>query len=132
MTLVDANVLLDVFTDDPVWADKSEAALLDALSEGPVGINPIIFAEISIGFSSEETLRSLLDDMEISCWNLPYSAAFPAGKAFLQYRKNKGLKRSPLPDFYIGAHAQTGGYTILTRDTARYKTYFPTIKLKHP
>jgi len=132
VTLLDANVLLDLFTDDLCWADRSEAALLKASSLGPIGINPIIFAEISIGFSSESDLNAVLEDLGVERWLLPYEAAFPAATAFQRYRKQQGLRRSPLPDFYIGAHAMVKNCTLLTRDTSRYQTYFPSVDLIHP
>ncbi len=132
MTLLDANVLLDLFTNDPCWADRSEAALLEASSTGPIGINPIIFAEISYGFSSESVLNRVLDDLDVERWILPYEAAFPAATAFQRYRKQKGLRRSPLPDFYIGAHAMVKNCKLLTRDMTRYQTYFPSVDLIHP
>ncbi|MCC5849000.1 MAG: type II toxin-antitoxin system VapC family toxin [Verrucomicrobia bacterium] len=132
MTLLDANVLLDIFTDDPSWADRSEEMLLEAMQTGSVGINPIIYAEISYGFSTESQLDRALTELGVERWLLPYEAAFPAANAYQRYRKQKGLRRSPLPDFYIGAHAMVKGCKLMTRDVARYKTYFPTVELIHP
>ena len=132
MTLLDANVLLDIFTDDPVWAEASERAILEASQAGAIGINPIVYAEISYGFSTEALLNRVLKDIGLECWPLPYEAAYPAAHAYQRYKKQKGLRRSPLPDFYIGAHAMVNGYKLLTRDTARYLTYFPSVVLIHP
>lgn len=132
MTLLDANVLLDIFTADPLWAVRSEDLLLTAIEKGPVGINPIIYAEISYGFSSEVLLDRALAELGVERWPLPYEAAFPAANAYQRYRKQKGTRRSPLPDFYIGAHAMVRGCALVTRDVARYKTYFPTVELMYP
>lgn len=130
--LVDANVLIDLFTNDPEWADWSESALAEALEKGGVVINPIVYAEVSIAFSSNVPLDAALERLRVQRSDLPYEAAFLAGKAFLKYRKRGGLKRSPLPDFYIGAHAQNEAIALLTRDPSRYRTYFPQLKLICP
>lgn len=132
MVLVDANVLIDIFTNDNVWADWSEQALADAAASDEIAINPIIYSEISIAFKTAEPLDDALHQLGINLVELPYSAAFIAGKAFIQYRKKGGLKRSPLPDFYIGAHAQHEDLLLLTRDTKRYRTYFPKVTLLAP
>jgi predicted nucleic acid-binding protein len=132
MVLVDANVLIDIFTNDKDWADWSEQAIADAAASNEIAINPIIYAEISIAFNTPQPLDDALHQLGINLVALPYPAAFIAGKAFIQYRKKGGLKRSPLPDFYIGAHAQHEGMLILTRDTTRYRTYFPKVSLKAP
>lgn len=129
--LVDANVLLDIITSDPEWFDWSAAALKQ-LSGAKLAINPIIYAELAAGFLSERDLEEFIAPSGLVRLDLPYACAFRAGKAFLQYRKNGGPRRSPLPDFYIGAHALLEGMTLLTRDEARYRTYFPGIRLKHP
>lgn len=130
--LIDANVLIDVFTDDPDWVDWSVQALEEVATGGQVFINPIIYAEVSIAFKSVKRLDTALDKLGIERAELPYPAAFLAGKAFLKYRQRGGKKRSPLPDFYVGAHAQQAGLTILTRDENRYRTYFPKVKLIYP
>lgn len=131
MILVDANVLLDVFTSDPVWFEWSSGQLVANASEN-LAINPLIYAEISAGYPDEATLEEQLSGWKIERLSLPYAAAFPAGKAFLAYRKRGGTKRSPLPDFYIGSHALTSGLTLLTRDATRYRTYFPQLNMIAP
>lgn len=130
-TLVDSNVLLDVFTDDPQWGDWSEGRLADALDRGPTLINPIVYAEISIGFERVEELERALPE-EIAREALPWEAAFLAGKCFLEYRRRGGKRRSPLPDFYIGAHAAVTGRALLTRDPARYRSLLPGLPLISP
>jgi len=132
MVLVDANILIDLFTNDPDWADWSEQALADAASHGEVLINPVIYAEVSIAFKNARRLDKALEDLEIGRSVLPYAAGFLAGKAFMEYRKRGGLKRSPLPDFYIGAHALHDGLKLLTRDPTRYRTYFPAVEVISP
>ena len=132
MVLVDANVLIDIFTNDKVWADWSEQALADAAATDEIAINPIIYSEISIAFKTAEPLNDALHQLGVNLVELPYPAAFIAGKAFIQYRQKGGLKRSPLPDFYIGAHAQYEGLHLLTRDTKRYRTYFSQVALIAP
>ena len=129
--LVDSNVLLDLFTDDPMWASWSEARLAEAFEDGPVVINPIVYAEISVAFDRIETLDAALP-LELTREGLPWEAAFLAGKCFLAYRRRGGGRRSPLPDFYIGAHAAVTGRTLLTRDTARYHTMLPSLALITP
>lgn len=132
MVLVDTNVLLDIFTDDEAWRSWSEQAVRDALVDEAAGINPIIYAEASLGFSDPGILDRHLDDLTLARLPLPYQAAFPAGRAFLRYRRAGGERSAPLPDFYIGAHAQTQGLTLLTRDANRYRTYFPSVPLITP
>jgi predicted nucleic acid-binding protein len=132
MVLIDANILIDLFTNDPTWADWSEEALAEAATGGEVFINPIIYAEISIAFKDPAPLDRALEQLGIGQMELPYPAAFLAGKAFLKYRKQGVLKRSPLPDFYIGAHAQQERLKLLTRDPKRYQTYFPQVELICP
>lgn len=131
-TLADSNVLLDVFSNDPDWSDWSSATLAAALQDGPVVINPLIYAELSIRFPSQDLLDSAIDALGIQRADLPYDAAFVAGDAFVTYRRNGGTRRSPLPDFYIGAHALVQGYALLTRDRQRYTTYFPKLELITP
>ena len=130
--VVDSNVLLDVVTDDPTWATWSSAALERTADEAILVINALIYAELSIGFTSIEALEDALPRDLCRREHLPYEAAFLAGKAFLRYRKAGGARRSPLPDFYIGAHAAVAGYRLLTRDGTRYRTYFPTLELIAP
>ena len=132
VTLVDSCVLLDVATADPRWADWSELALTRALDAGRVVVNPIVYAEVSIGFDTVEELDRVLSPGDYAREQLPYEAGFLAGKAFLAYRRRGGQKRSPLPDFYIGAHAAVRSYHLLTRDTARFRTYFPRLRLIAP
>jgi predicted nucleic acid-binding protein len=130
--LVDSNVLLDVATNDPDWSDWSGRALERAADEAILVINPLVYAEVSIGFSVIEDLEAALPGDLYRREALPYEAGFLAGKCFLRYRQRGGLKRSPLPDFYIGAHAAVAGYRLLTRDATRYRTYFPTLVLIAP
>lgn len=130
--LVDSNVILDIFLDDPDWADWSESRLLEFSSMTKLWINPMIYAEVSIGFEKIETLESALYHAGFHLLDIPKEALFLAGKAFLAYRKNKGMKRSPLPDFYIGAQAAVLNMDLLTRDPSRYRTYFPTVRLISP
>ena len=132
VTLVDSSVILDIVTDDPAWAAWSADALTEARDTGALVINPIVYAEVSAGFDRIEDLDGSLPTEDFQREALPYEAAFLAGKAFLAYRRRGGQKRSPLPDFYIGAHAAVRRYRLLTRDTARYRTYFPTIGLTAP
>lgn len=130
-TIVDSNVLLDLFTEDPRWCEWSERRLADAFDRGPTLINPIVYAEISISFDRVEELeRTLPPELEREA--LPWEAAFLAGKCFLGYRRRGGERRSPLPDFYIGAHAAVTGRALLTRDPARYRASFPRLELISP
>ncbi|MEU5155036.1 type II toxin-antitoxin system VapC family toxin [Glycomyces sp. NPDC021274] len=131
-TLVDSNIWLDLFGDDQKWADWSERALAKCYEAGPLCINPIIFAEVSVRFDAVEPLEALMPEEQAVREPLPYEAAFLAGKAFAIYRKRGGTKRSPIPDFYIGAHAAVRGYRLLTRDTARFTTYFPKLDVIGP
>ncbi len=130
--LVDSNVILDVLTEDPHWFDWSATQLAACAETGTLLINPIIYAEISIGFQYQSELDAVLPPAFFQREALPYSAAFLAGKAFLRYRQSGGARRSPLPDFYIGAHAMVCGYTLLSRDVTRYQTYFPELNLIVP
>ena len=130
--LVDSNVILDVFEDDAAWADWSEATLNHYSASHSLYINPVIYAEISIGFQRIEELENALSAGGFHFIPMPKEALFLAGKVFLQYRKRNGPKVSPLPDFFIGAHAAVTGLILLTRDEARMKTYFPTVKLITP
>lgn len=130
--LVDSNILLDVFLDDPDWANWSEIQLEQLSSSYPLYINPVIYAEVSIGFDKIEIFESTLAGCGIRMQNIPREALFLAGKVFLQYRKRKGIKIAPLPDFFIGAHAAVEKFTLLSRDVVRYRSYFPTVKLISP
>ena len=132
MYMVDTNVLLDIVTDDVRWRSWSEQAICDALQAGTVGINPIIYAETSLAFADTETLDRHLDTLMLARLPLPYGAAFRAGRAYIRYRRAGGTRSSPLPDFYIGAHAETEGLTLLTRDIGRYRTCFPSLNLVTP
>ena len=131
-TLVDACVILDLTTNDPKWADWSEEAIAQAADEGPLVINPIVYAEVSVDFTSIEELDEVLDDADLRRESLPFDAGFLAGKAYLTYRRRGGTRRSPLADFYIGAHAAVAGHRLLTRDATRYSIYFPTVPLLTP
>lgn len=130
--LIDSCVLLDVMTNDQHWAEWSADRITEALDSGRVVINPIIYAEVSVGYDKVEELDYLLPADEFEREALPFRAGFLAGKAYLRYRRNGGEKRSPMPDFYIGAHAAVSGYRLLTRDVARYRGYFPTVGLISP
>ena len=130
--LVDSNVILDIAYEDPEWRAWSEAAVEQAGEEAVLVINPIIYAEVSIGYARIEHVEAVLPPNRFRREMLPYEAAFLAGKSFLRYRRQGGLRRSPLPDFYIGAHAAVCGYRLLTRDVARYRTYFPRVPLIAP
>ncbi len=130
--LVDANVLLDVLTDDPQWFDWSAAQLDACAAKAELCINPIVYAEVSVGFARIEDLDHALPPGAFTRLELPWEAGFLAGKAFLQYRRAKGARPSPLPDFYIGAHAAIEGMALLTRDAKRYRTYYPTLEIFSP
>ncbi len=131
-TLVDSNVLIDVLSDDSTWAAWSSDALRTVGSEGPLVINEVIYAEVSHRYTRKETLDRELPEAEFMREHTPWSAAFLVGKAFVDYRRRGGLRRSPLPDFFIGAHAAVAGFRLLTRDPARYRAYFPTVELVAP
>ena len=131
-TLVDTNVLLDVITEDPEWADWSSEALTRLGDESTLAINPIIYAEVSIHLRTIEEMDDVVPDRHFRRLDLPYEAAFLAGKAFLAYRRRGGVKTMPLADFYIGAHAAVSEMRLLTRDARRYRTYFPTVSLIAP
>lgn len=130
--LIDSNVLLDVLEDDPRWFEWSSGALASAADQGILVINPVIYAEVSIGFEGIEELERLLPREVFIRSALPWEAAFMAGKCFLQYRRAGGSRRSPLPDFFIGAHAAVEQLTLVTRDVTRYRSYFPTLSLVAP
>lgn len=130
--LVDSNVLLDVLTGDPEWGEWSEAALAKCADFATLVVNPIVYAEVSIGFERIEELEDALPPELLRREPLPWEAGFLAGKCFVAYRRRGGLGRAPLPDFYIGAHAAVCGYRLLTRDARRYRTYFPSLPLIAP
>lgn len=130
--LVDSNVILDIVTLDPVWNAWSANALAVCAEDYALVINPVIYSEVSVGFASIEEMGDAVPQSDFEYAQLPWEAAFLAGKCFLQYRKNGGLKRSPLPDFFIGAHAAVNKMSLLTRDSSRYRTYFPTLRLICP
>jgi predicted nucleic acid-binding protein len=130
--LVDSNVLLDIFTEDDRWQSWSSAALEEAADKSRLVINPIIYGEVSVRFDRVEELEDALPVSAFVREPIPYEAAFLAGKAFVRYRRRSGAKTSPLPDFYIGAHAAIRGYRLLTRDASRYRTYFPRLALIAP
>ncbi len=131
-TLVDSNVILDIMTEDPTWEDWSANALADAAETGPLYINPIVYSEVSIRFTTVEALDEALPHQDYRREPIPWPAAFLAGKVFLDYRRNKGTKATTLPDFFIGAHAAIADLKLLTRDVGRYRTYFPTVTLIAP
>lgn len=133
MVLVDTNVLLDISTKDPVWFSWSSAQLEPLINTGEAAINPIIYAELAPAyFSASELDANLVSPADFHRLALPYAAAFPAARAFAAYRKGGGTRTSPLPDFFIGAHAEVENLTILTRDPAQYRTHFPKVKLICP
>jgi hypothetical protein len=130
--LVDSSVILDIVTEDENWFAWSAETLADCARSNILAVNPIIYAEVSIGFEKMEELDAALPLTYFRRRPLPWEAAFLAGKCFLDYRRKGGRKKSPLPDFYIGAHAEVGGMTLLTRDAARYHTYFPALRIIAP
>lgn len=130
--LVDANVLLDVMTEDARWYAWSADALAYAADRHRLVINPIVYAEVSVRYSRIEDLEAALPRTMFEREALPYEAAFLAGKSFVTYRRKGGTKRSPLPDFFIGAHAAVAGYSLMTRDATRYRSYFPKLSLIAP
>lgn len=131
-TLIDSNVLLDVITEDETWFEWSSQALTRAADSGPLVINPVIYAEVSVRFSRIEDLDDAIPPSDYGRLALPWEASFLAGKVFLAYRRNKGTKSSTLPDFFIGAHAAVADLALLTRDASRYRTYFPTVRIAAP
>lgn len=131
-TLVDTNVIIDVAAGDAAWSSWSREALQNVIDSGPIVINQIIFAELSVGYQSREELDALLAADLYEREDLPWAAGFMAGRCFVDYRRRGGTRRSPLPDFYIGAHALIRGYRLLTRDPRRYRSYFPGLQLICP
>ncbi len=130
--LVDSSVLLDVLTEDAEWFQWSAEALETQAESSVLAINPIIYAEVSIRFKRIEDMEDALPPDLFQRAHLPWEAAFLAGKCFVRYRRKGGVRRSPLPDFYIGAHAAVCGWKLLTRDAGPYKTYFPSLALVSP
>jgi len=130
--LVDSNVLLDIGTNDPNWSEWSGKALMECAEHAPLIINPIIYAEVSIGYTTIEALDAALPTAIYQREALPWEAGFLAGKCFLLYRRRGGPRNSALPDFHIGAHAAVGGLALLTRDTERYRSYFPKLAILSP
>ncbi len=132
MVLVDTNVLVDVLQDDPQWANWSIGQLRAQAIVHRLAINPIIYAEISLSFSTIEGLDRAVSTLELELREIPRPALFLAAKAFVQYRRRGGRKPQPLPDFFIGAHAAVEGWPLLTRDASRFRTYFPTLQVIAP
>jgi predicted nucleic acid-binding protein len=132
VVLVDANVLLDVLVEDPTWAGRSGAALARVATNARLAINPIVYAEVSVSFDRVEDVDDAFPHEQYERLALPWAAAFLAGKCFVRYRRAGGPRRSPLPDFYIGAHAAVEGMPLLTRDPRRYRTYLPRLELITP
>lgn len=131
-TLVDSNVLIDVISRDPRWKRWSEDALVATSETGELAINAVVYAEVSIGFERIESCEAVLGSLHLGRLPIPWPAAFLAGKAFAEYRRRGGARLSPLPDFFIGAHAAVAGMRLLTRDAGRYRTYFPRLELICP
>lgn len=132
MVLVDTNVLLDLVTADPVWADWSVAELEAAALAGPLAINDVIYAELSVRYPDIAHLDAMIAAAALEHMPIPKEALFLAGKAFQAYRKAGGSRTGVLPDFFIGAHAAVAGWTLITRDAGRYRTYFPSLDLRTP
>jgi predicted nucleic acid-binding protein len=130
-TIVDSSVLLDVFTDDERWGDWSAAALARAFDEGPVIINPLVYAELSVGFDRIEDLDAALP-ARVEREALPWEASFLVGRCFLAYRRGGGARCSPLPDFYVAAHAAITGRALLTRDRPRHARFLPALRVISP
>lgn len=132
MTLIDTNVLLDLVTDDPEWADWSIAQLETASIEGPLLVNDVIYAELAVRYDRIEALEAFIEEAGLEMAPMPKAALFLAGKVFTQYRKAGGSRTGVLPDFFIGAHAAVQQLPLLTRDVGRYRSYFPSLKLISP
>lgn len=130
--LVDSNVLIDLLQEDAAWADWSAAALAQAADSADLVINPLVYAEISVSLHTAEELETRFPASLYRREDLPWEAAFLAGRCFIAYRRRGGTRTAPLPDFYIGAHAAVRGYRLLTRDARRYRSYFPTVELIAP
>jgi predicted nucleic acid-binding protein len=132
MLLVDTNVLVDVLQDDPQWAEWSIGQLRAQAKIHQLAINPVVYAELSLSFSSFESLDRVVTTMQLALREIPRPALFLAGKAYLQYRRRGGSKAQVLPDFFIGAHAAVEGWPLLTRDAGRFRTYFPGLVVVAP
>ena len=132
MILVDTKVFVDLWSNDPTWGEWSQQALARAGDHGPLAVNPVIYAELCLGFESEADLAGVLSDAGVRRLPLPYEAAWPASQAFAAYRKRGGKRTASLPDFFIGAHALVERLPLLTRDAKRYRTYFPRVRLVAP
>ncbi len=132
MVIVDTNIILDVLSGDPNWAEWSDAQLKACAARDRLVINDIVFAELSVGYDRIEELDDVLEIMGLPMAPIPRPALFLAGQAFKRYRESKGTKSGVLPDFFIGAHAAVEGATLLTRDTRRYRRFFPTVALVTP
>lgn len=132
MFLVDTNVLLDLVTGDPAWADWSVATLEEAALLGPLAINDVVYAELSVRYGDIAELDAMIAAAGLSHLSMPKEALFLAGKAFQAYRRAGGSRTGVLPDFFIGAHAAVAGWTLVTRDAGRYRTYFPGLDLRTP
>ncbi len=130
--LIDTNVIVDVLSRDAVWFDASAAVLERCAGEGILAINPIIFAELAVGVPHIEELEAALPASDWQRLPLPWAAAFLAGRCFGEYRRRGGQRPRPLPDFYIGAHAAVEPLVVVTRDAARFRTYFPRLEVVEP
>jgi predicted nucleic acid-binding protein len=132
MVLVDSNIILDIWYRDPVWEQWSRSQLFRLGTIEEMTINSIVYAEVSTRFRTQSECDEALQILELTVLEIPKEAAFLAGKAFQSYRKQAGIRTGVLPDFFIGAHAAVIGCPLLTRDTRRYATYFPTVSLIAP
>lgn len=132
MILLDANVILDIWNADPAWSIWSSTQMRNQSLLHKLAVNPIIYSEISVSFTTPATLNRRLAELEVEVLDIPREAAFLAGKAYIHYRRRGGPKNNLLPDFFIGAHAAVLGCALLTRDTRRYVTYFPSVRLIAP
>jgi len=132
MILLDSNVILDIWVDDPIWYEWSNREMREHSLLHELAINPIVYAEISPSFATSEALDENLAALGVIVVSIPRRAAFLAGKAYVQYRRKGGTKRNVLPDFFIGAHAAVLGCPLLTRDTSRFAAYFPSVRLISP
>jgi predicted nucleic acid-binding protein len=132
VVLVDSNVIIDVAVHDPIWGDWSAGKLVDLRAGHVLVINAMVYAEVAVSYTRPEDLETVLPLELFRREHLPWDAAFLAGRCYREYRRRGGARRSPLPDFFIGAHAAVMGYRLLTRDTTRYRSYFPTVELIAP
>lgn len=132
MIFVDTNILIDIATGNPAWADWSRRAIVSAHARGPVLINAIVYAEFAIGFEAQSDCDVEIERFDLTLMDMPKSAAFRAAQAFRSYRRRGGARTRTLPDFFIGAHASVAEATLLTRDVRRYRTYFPELTLIAP